>query len=590
MRNVNGRKKLLSILELFLVLAICAVAILAWLSEFGLNQDSTGYITASMNLIKTGRLTNYVNFTNWINDPAVVPYFEQPPGFPLLLAPFILLFGDPLVSALIAQSVYLTLFYLFIYLMTLRLQFSPLLRIVTLVLFTFERSFFIIHNIFWTETLFIALSVGACYFVIGLYSAPNQKRDWIFLIVLLTLTSLIRYTGVANVLLLIPFLLKRDSLCAVQRILLHQYTIAVIFSGGVLLVIFALLSNFLPNAKPGIGPMQWLAILLGVTGVFIGIAGHLLRRKYRFETNVQYPTSNHMDTSTWAIFALLGAIIPILAWFCRNIYLYRIITQANRLFQVFLINRLLIPFQFIWSELLAFHFVPRPLAALLAVGLLFLPFSRLPVISMIGLRRVAHVFVLGTAAGHFLLIWSLSIVASNENIGARYFSPVLAFLLLGILNATQQISQSVRTSIWKQLILATPLLFLFFSTSFNPGKMLNNIGNIHHPIERQLWQKLNKLDWIQSSSFFYSDDAYNAGGFIHQIFSGKPQGILWDRDLLKDPQRVTDLLSRGTNPFILVTIDSPESRILDEMISSGAIPLEKILYLDTGYLLYRIRR
>ena len=254
-----------------------------------------------------------------------------------------------------------------------------------------------------------------------------------------------------------------------------------------------------------------------------------------------------------------------------------------------MINRLLIPFQFIWSEILAFHFVPRPLTALLAVGMLFLPFSRLPVISMIGLRRVAHVFVLGIAAGHFLLIWSLSIVASNENIGARYFSPVLAFLLFGILNATQQISQSVRTSMWKQLILVTPLFFLFFSTSFNPGKMLNNIGNINYPIERQLWQKLNKLDWIQSSSFFYSDDAYNAGGFIHQILSGKPQGILWDRDFLKNPQGVTDLLSRGTNPFILVTIDSPESRILDEMVASGAVPLEKILFLETGYLLYRIR-
>ena len=97
------------------------------------------------------------------------------------------------------------------------------------------------------------------------------------------------------------------------------------------------------------------------------------------------------------------------------------------------------------------------------------------------------------------------------------------------------------------------------------------------------------MDWIQSSSHFYSDDGYAAGGYIHQIFSGKPQGILWDPDILNDPQKVVDLLSRGTNTFFLVTVNSSESHIFDEMITTGIAPLEKISFTETGYVLYHLR-
>ena len=102
--------------------------------------------------------------------------------------------------------------------------------------------------------------------------------------------------------------------------------------------------------------------------------------------------------------------------------------------------------------------------------------------------------------------------------------------------------------------------------------------------------EFNKLDWILSSSFFYSDDGYAAGGFIHQIFSGRPQGILWDQTILNDPQKIVELLSRGTNTFILVTINSPEFHSFDEMIASGVAPLEKITFAETGYILYHLRK
>jgi hypothetical protein len=585
----RGQKTLL-IVELLIMGIICFIVILSWLGHLGLSQDSTGYITASENLIRTGRLSLFVNITNWINDPAVIPYMEQPPGFPLLLVPFIFIFRDPLVSALIAQCVYLVLFYLFIYLMSLRLQFSPVLRIVTLILFTFMKPFWVIHNYFWTETLFIALSMGAVYFAVGLLNEPNRKRDWIILIILLSLTSLIRYTGIANLVLLAPFLLKRDSLRAAQRLITNKFVLTGVTVAGGLLIAFSLLANLLPNAKPGIGPMQWLGILLGATGLLIGMAGLVFLRKNLSETPAGQPLSNELDTSSWALFAVLASVAPVLAWIVRNTYLYHTITKANKLFQVIQFNRFAVPFQYIWDELLGFQFVPRPLSALLAAGLLFLPFFRLPVIGMSGFRRKAHIALLSVAAAHFLLIWFLSFVTANENIGARYFSPVLAFLLLGLLNGLQQASHAVRSRIWRQVIYAAPLFFLVISTSFLPGEMLKYSGKINYPPERQLWQKLNQLGWVQSSSFFYSDDGFAAGGYIHQIFSGKPQGILWDPAIWNDPQKITDILSRGNNPFILVTIGSPESNKFDEMISSGVVPLEKISFPDAGFVLYHIQR
>ena len=89
-----------------------------------------------------------------------------------------------------------------------------------------------------------------------------------------------------------------------------------------------------------IGPMQWLGILLGAMGVFIGSAGLLYLGKNRSENNERQANSNQLDTSTWAIFAVLATVLPVLAWISRNIYLYRTITKANKLFEVILISKI----------------------------------------------------------------------------------------------------------------------------------------------------------------------------------------------------------------------------------------------------------
>jgi hypothetical protein len=60
--------------------------------------------------------------------------------------------------------------------------------------------------------------------------------------------------------------------------------------------------------------------------------------------------------------------------------------------------------------------------------------------------------------------------------------------------------------------------------------------------------------------------------------------------VLRDPEILRTILSNGVNPFILVRERGYEAGILNEMDASGAVPLERILFDDTGFALYYLGR
>jgi hypothetical protein len=129
-------------------------------------------------------------------------------------------------------------------------------------------------------------------------------------------------------------------------------------------------------------------------------------------------------------------------------------------------------------------------------------------------------------------------------------------------------------------------VFLLLSHDFSLSGLSLSLGKIKFPKERQLWSEIDKIPWTHSSPFFYTDEDYTAGGYIHQIFSGRPQGILWDPNVVNDPQKIESLLSAGVRPFMLVTLDGADDKIFNGMIASGTLPLERIPFPDTGYVLY----
>jgi hypothetical protein len=573
----------------------CAFAILDWLAHLSLSPDSTTYIVVAKNLLETGHLFFFADSTDWVGAPTVVPYRDQPPGLPLLLVPFIAVLRDPMISAAVAQSFYLVLFYLAIYLTTLRLKFTLPLRAAALILFTFVAPLRLIRQYFWSETLFIALSIAAGCIAVSLLTGTNRKRDWILLLILLAFSSAVRFSGVANLGLIAPLLLKRDTARAAMRLLAQRYLSTAILVTGGLLLILSLLIDTLRSANPGIGPLQWSGILAGAAGLLIGSAGLVVARRRLSRENQSESPETESDARksaahVWAVFAVVAAVAPVLIWFARNQLSYGVITPTNRLFQSFQGDRLWGPFEYVWTGLLNIGRLQRPLLAMLVVVLLLLPLLRRPLLGMGGFRRTAQIVILSGAIAHFSLLWSLSLVTNMQSIGDRIFSPVLAFTVLGLVNGLQQAVDIARPRVLKQALSALPLVALVAAGTFSSPELWQSLGNVNYPRERQLWSEINSIDWTRSSSYFYSDGSYGAGGYIHQIFSGRPQGIIRDPNVLRDPEMVHNILSNGVNPFILVTESGYEAGILNEMSASGAVPLERMLFHDTGFALYYLGR
>jgi hypothetical protein len=107
-------------------------------------------------------------------------------------------------------------------------------------------------------------------------------------------------------------------------------------------------------------------------------------------------------------------------------------------------------------------------------------------------------------------------------------------------------------------------------------------GGINYPTERNLWRDIHELEWTRSATHFYSDR-----DFVHQVFAGIPQRIIWEPSVLRDPGAVAAFLGSGENPFFLLREGIWEAGRLEEMMASGQVPLEKIEFSRYGFVLYR---
>jgi hypothetical protein len=570
--------KLIYVLEITVLLLVCTATILDWLDYFRFSPDSTGYISASVSLVRSGKLEEYINLTDWYSDPVVHPYTEQPPGFPLFLAPFIAILRDPIISVAVAQSVSIVLYYVFAYLISLRLNFTPILRITALLLFAFFDPFISIHKHLWTETLFIALSMAAGWVAISLLTGSNRRSEWITLLALLALSSTIRFIGVANIALIALIILRRDTMRAAWRLLTRRFVSLGFAIGGGLLVLLSLLADLLSIAKPGIGPMQWRGIAIGSVALLIGLAHLLLTRSMQAKPKALARRTPEIPAATWALAAVASTIVPVLLWLIRNRVLYGNVALINRFFESLYFDKLAVPLGLVWEDYLSVRGVPQPVVATVVVALLLLPLIRSS-----DHRKAAHVAILGAFLAHLSLALLLPLIATIQPAGLRYLSPALAFGILGILSGLQHAIESLRPRRWAPVLLVLPLAFLALSNSVSFGDVHWNTGKVNFPVERQLWKELDSVEWIHSSTHFYADSYY------HQIFCYIPQGMIWESAVLEDADRLRDLLSRGQNPFILLRASSGESTIVENTISTGDIKLKRMTFPELDYVLYYLQ-
>ena len=580
-----------TLLEALCVCVILGVAILDALANLTLNQDSATYIVVAQRILISGHLESLINSTNFDNAPNYNPYISQPPGYPLLLVPFTAVLRNLMLSAVVSQVFFIVLFFLAVYLLASKLKFSPFLRVVALLLFTFIEPFLLVHRRIATETIFIALSIAAAYVAVGLVTKSKRKWDWILFGALVALSSMVRYTGLANLALLAPILLKWDTVKAAWRLITHRNTMIGLMAAGGLIIGLACLFDLLPGTRPGLGPSQVRGILFGAAAMITGAVGLIILRIRRSNKNLSNLGASGLATgegqvSVWPLATFLACFVPTLLWFARNKMLYGGISPANNLLGSFHGTKFWDPVIYFWNDLLGTSGFLRPLLALLIVLFLILPFLKIKDLEGAGYRKTAQMLLLLGAGGHLALLWFLSLVTKIEPIRWRLFSPILAFVMLGMLNGVQHAGESVRLHKWRQVIALVPLVFLLLSGPFTIPDFLQSAGKVNYPVERQLWIEIDQIAWTRSASYFYSDYSYSSDGYLHQIFSNKPQGLFWDQNAVRNPEIIQHILTDGVNTFLVVTENGRSATALDKMTQNGTLPLQKIVFPDTGFALY----
>ncbi len=212
-------KKNNTLLELGAVILIIALAVFRWLFKFQLWPDSSNYLSAALNLVDQGKLFVFVNWPKQGFDPVIVPYTAYPPGFPLYLSAFLPFFGDPIIAAAVAQSFSLTFFYLLIYQVTKAFQFSPFVRLSSLVFILGFSAFTQIQTGLLNEPLYISICLATFLCALKLWEKPSPKV-WIFALCLVFIGGTIRWNGFANAAILIVPLWKDRSQRPIKLILL----------------------------------------------------------------------------------------------------------------------------------------------------------------------------------------------------------------------------------------------------------------------------------------------------------------------------------------------------------------------------------
>jgi hypothetical protein len=113
--------------------------------------------------------------------------------------------------------------------------------------------------------------------------------------------------------------------------------------------------------------------------------------------------------------------------------------------------------------------------------------------------------------------------------------------------------------LWRRghlIMAALPFLFILIGKHVSLPRLPPTLGPVQQPPEAQFWVVLQTGGITAGSTHFYSD--YN---FIHQVYAGIPQRILWDEATYSTPEALVHLMSLGARPFFVFNSDSEEHQL-----------------------------
>jgi hypothetical protein len=185
---------------------------------------------------------------------------------------------------------------------------------------------------------------------------------------------------------------------------------------------------------------------------------------------------------------------------------------------------------------------------------------------------------------HAVGVYVLSLVASFDHLDERLLSPTIGIFMLAFINGLRHVLEDLRGKI---LLLTTVILLcLTYPSLFQLESPLDrqesNFISIGYPVEMFLWEELDKMEAIQSSTVFFTDI------FSHQLFTDIPQKLLINHESgitrLQNPEDVRALLEIGQNPFFLFVSGSEADRYLSNTYQQ--VGLRRIEFPHLGFVLY----
>jgi hypothetical protein len=551
--------KIQKLFTLFLFLGLCAFSIARFLSQFGITPDSSGYITAAQNFIQTGHMFVYANSPSWTLEPAIEPYTEQPPGYPLFLAPFLLIFRQPLLAAAVSQSFAILILYMAVYVLTLDLGFEPFFQVFCALAFTIFRPMQSVYTSVWSETLFIALTLWSIHYLVAAQFNRHSQRNWILALLCGAAASLTRAVGVLMLGVFLPVAWRREKV--------RWKSIAV----SILFVVGPMIAWSLRNQ-----------ILYGSPSMTHEVVDHIAWEKlfYQLVFLLNSISRNALVISLFAAFILLCLAAPFIGPIypgIRDIRFKLDISKVSIYTVLFTVLGLAIAVIALAADSLGFGGDPEiglKQIAIASIGILLVLVSWLRNTNLLEFvyawrahydptrwkMRPMYTFALLFLGGltQLLGITALSLVTPFSPLANRLLAPSLALLLFTGLAGMHYLITLVPAKSYTVAIYGVGFGLILLSPFFLKTDLAFRIGMRVLP-EQQLWEEIYSYSGIDKVSHFYSDQ-----NFTHEIFANRPQRIILDENQIEKAGFLPSIMAKGVCPFVLVNKGEAMSQLMNE--------------------------
>ena len=552
-------KMRIKLITSFFFFTLCVFSIAHFLSQFGFTPDSSGYVTAAQNFIRTGHMFAYANSPSWILEPVIEPYTEQPSGFPLYLVPFLLIFREPILAAMVAQAFAILILYSAVYALTQDLGVGPFFQVGCALAFTLFRPLQYVYINVWSETLFIALGLWSIHFLVASQFSQRSRLNWMAALLCAAAASLTRAVGVLMLGVFIWIAWRREKS--------RWLSIAL----SVLFVVGPMVAWSLRNQ-----------ILYGSLSMTHEVINHIAWEKLfpQFVFLLDSASRNAFVVTVFAVFVLLCLaapfIGPIYPWI-REIRFRMDFPKVHFLNVLCTVFGLVVAIIALAADRLGFGGDPEIGLKQIGIASLGILVALAPWLRNTNLleyvrswkahydwnrwkTRPFYTFALLFLAGssHFWGITALSLVTPFSALTDRLLSPSLALLLFAGLAGMHYLTSLVPNGFYTGATYAVAFGLILLSPFFLKADLAFHVG-IRIPPEQQLWKEIYNFPGIDKASHFYSDL-----NFTHEIYANRPQRIILLEDQIEKEGFLPSIMARGQCPFVLVNQGDHMSQLMDQ--------------------------